>query len=225
VAAGNDNHDACLNSPARVNEALTVAASTDTDRRASFSNYGRCIDIYAPGEDIISATNLNDYNSNILDGTSMSAPHVTGVAAMYLEFRPNASPSEVFSAIKLHSYKKMVIPDYGIIETTDLLHNFKIFTLHYEQKTFTAIADVVSWNGSVSSSLLWAEDRYSDIVVNLEAFCAQKGYTRGLNYTTTCGEDEDYYGSWNEATQQWEEVRSGSLNRCYTMFNTITCER
>lgn len=101
VAAGNESADACLSSPARVPEASTVGASDPaTDQRAKFSNRGRCLDIFAPGVEILSAGNADDTASVIGSGTSMAAPHVAGAAALVLEGIPTASPSTVDRLIK-----------------------------------------------------------------------------------------------------------------------------
>jgi len=99
VAAGGSNADVANFSPARVAQALTVGASTITDTRASSSNYGPGVDIYAPGQQILSAWNTSDTASNTLSGTSMSAPHVAGVAARYLQNNPTATPAQVSAAI------------------------------------------------------------------------------------------------------------------------------
>lgn len=97
VAAGNENADACNVSPARVPGALTVAASDRKDARASFSNRGTCVDLFAPGVDITSAWLAN--GTTTISGTSMASPHVAGAAALYLQSNPTASPSTVNSAI------------------------------------------------------------------------------------------------------------------------------
>ncbi len=99
IAAGNDNANACNYSPARTLEALTVGATTSSDARSSFSNYGTCVDIFAPGSGITSAWYSSDVATRSLSGTSMASPHVAGVAALYLEAHPNASPSQVADAI------------------------------------------------------------------------------------------------------------------------------
>jgi subtilisin family serine protease len=99
VAAGNSRLDACNYTPSRVAAAITVAASDSTDHRASFSNKGSCVDLYAPGVAVWSAWYTSDTALSRLDGTSMATPHVSGVAALYLQSNPGASPATVQSYI------------------------------------------------------------------------------------------------------------------------------
>ena len=99
VAAGNDNKDACTTSPARVPGALTVGASTEADQRASFSNYGGCVDIFAPGTRILSDWHSSPTATAVSNGTSEASPFVAGVAALWLEKFPAASPSAVSQAV------------------------------------------------------------------------------------------------------------------------------
>ncbi len=99
IAAGNNNANACNSSPARVAEAITVGSTTSTDARSSFSNYGTCLDLFAPGSSITSAWHSSDTATNTISGTSMATPHVTGVAALYKQGAPSASPATVRDAI------------------------------------------------------------------------------------------------------------------------------
>lgn len=95
VAAGNSNTDACNASPARVSKALTVAATDSTDTRASYSNYGSCVDIFAPGSQINSSWIGSNTATKVLNGTSMATPHVAGVVAEMLQSTPTATPQTI----------------------------------------------------------------------------------------------------------------------------------
>ena len=99
VAAGNSSWPACLSSPADVPAAITVGATQKNDQTASFSNWGSCIDLFAPGVNITSDWNTSDTATNTISGTSMATPHVTGVAALYLEGHPTATPAQVSAAL------------------------------------------------------------------------------------------------------------------------------
>lgn len=95
VSAGNASSSACGQSPARVPEAITVGATTITDRRAGFSNYGTCVDLFAPGEGILSSYIGSDTATAVLSGTSMASPHAAGAAALVLSVKPTATAAQV----------------------------------------------------------------------------------------------------------------------------------
>ena len=99
VSAGNNSFDACLKSPARVGAALTVGATTAADARWSSSNFGPCVDLFAPGASIRSAVGTSRTATALFSGTSMAAPHVAGAAALYLAKSQYARPSEVHAAL------------------------------------------------------------------------------------------------------------------------------
>lgn len=95
VAAGNSNTDACSTSPVRVSKAITVAATDSTDTRASYSNYGSCVDIFAPGSQINSSWIGSNTATKVLNGTSMATPHVVGVVAEMLQSTPTTTPQTI----------------------------------------------------------------------------------------------------------------------------------
>lgn len=113
VAAGNGNQggkeqDACNYSPARVQEAVTIGATTDADVKTSWSNYGPCVDFFAPGAGITSAWHTSNTSTNTISGTSMAAPHVAGVAALYLSENAGALPQTVRDALYAATTKDVV---------------------------------------------------------------------------------------------------------------------
>ncbi|WPO74739.1 MULTISPECIES: S8 family peptidase [unclassified Streptomyces] len=99
VAAGNESTNAANSSPARVPAAITVGATSNTDARASFSNYGSVLDIFAPGVSIKAGWHTGDTATNTISGTSMATPHVAGAAAVYLAGHTSATPAQVASAL------------------------------------------------------------------------------------------------------------------------------
>jgi subtilisin family serine protease len=121
VAAGNDTADACNGSPADVAPAITVGATTSTDARASYSNFGSCVDWFAPGSSITSAYFLTDTSTTTLSGTSMATPHVTGTAALYLQGHSIATPQQVRDALFNLTTK-------GIVTDARSANNHLLFT-------------------------------------------------------------------------------------------------
>lgn len=109
VAAGNSNVDACNSSPARVAAAITVAATDRTDARASFSNFGSCVDVFAPGVGILSTYIGSTTATASLSGTSMASPHVAGVAALLMQLQGALSPADVAAAITSNGTNGVVL--------------------------------------------------------------------------------------------------------------------
>ncbi|HYO52493.1 S8 family serine peptidase, partial [Archangium sp.] len=122
VAAGNEGWDACYISPARTPQALTVGATDEIDMRTWFSNFGTCVDLFAPGQGILSAWFTGDTDTELADGTSMATPHVTGAVALYLEGHPTAAPQEVAEEILARSTPNL-ITEPGLGSPNRLLHS------------------------------------------------------------------------------------------------------
>jgi subtilisin family serine protease len=126
VAAGNGNpggvaQDACKYSPARVGAAMTIGATDKTDRKASWSNYGNCVDWFAPGVGITSSWYTGSTATNTISGTSMATPHTAGVAALYLQNDPSAGPQKVRDALYAASSK-------FIVTSSKTVNNHLLFT-------------------------------------------------------------------------------------------------
>ena len=126
IAAGNGNifgfaQDACNYSPARVGPAMTIGATSKNDAKTSWSNYGNCVDWFAPGENIKSAWKDSDVATNTISGTSMATPHTTGVAALYLEANPSATPQLVRDGLYAATTK-------GVVTSSSTSNNHLLYT-------------------------------------------------------------------------------------------------
>lgn len=126
VAAGNGNSagrqaNACKQSPARVAEAMTISATDSTDRKATWANYGNCVDWFAPGVSITSSWYTSSTATNTISGTSMATPHTAGVAAQFLQTNPGASPAAVRTALYDLTTK-------GIVTSSNTANNHLLFT-------------------------------------------------------------------------------------------------
>jgi subtilisin family serine protease len=126
IAAGNGNivgkaQDACKSSPARVTEAMTIGATSSNDQKASWSNYGNCVDWFAPGVSITSSWSTSNTATNTISGTSMATPHTAGAAALYLQSNATASPAAVRDALYAKTTK-------GIVTSSKTANNHLLFT-------------------------------------------------------------------------------------------------
>merc|ERR1719195_1408016 len=120
VAAGNSNSDACNFSPAFAANAITVGSTTSTDSRSSFSNYGTCVQIWAPGSSVVSASSSSDTGTRSLSGTSMACPHVSGAAALILGVDPSKNSAKVLQEMMAKAVMN-TITDLRVGDTNALL--------------------------------------------------------------------------------------------------------
>ncbi|MEU0664126.1 S8 family serine peptidase [Streptomyces lavendulocolor] len=148
VAAGNYNADVSGYSPARVSEAITVGATSISDARDSYSNYGSGVDMFAPGSSITSAWTGSDTATNTISGTSMATPHVAGAAAVYLADRPTSTPAQVASALTSAATTK-VVTNVGTGTTDKLLYLGSRFdnTADYPIADFTTVQSPITVTG------------------------------------------------------------------------------
>ncbi|MFN2525120.1 MAG: S8 family serine peptidase [Actinomycetota bacterium] len=166
VSAGNGDflgrpQNACNYSPARVAEALTISATDKTDTKASWANYGSCVDLFAPGVSITSAWSTSDTATDTISGTSMASPHVAGVAALYLEANPSAGPAAVAQAITSNATpNKVSSPGSGT--PNRLLYSG--FISAEPDTTPPAITSGPNANNvtDVSADIVWTTDEASD---------------------------------------------------------------
>jgi subtilisin family serine protease len=126
IAAGNGNivgiaQDACKSSPARVTEAMTISATDRTDKKASWANFGACVDFFAPGVGITSAWYSSNTATNTISGTSMATPHTTGVAALYLATHAGSTPQQVRDALYANTSQ-------GVVTASKTANNHLLFT-------------------------------------------------------------------------------------------------
>ena len=172
IAAGNSNSSACRMSPAREPTAITVGAIRRQDLRASFSNYGTCVDLFAPGVSIRSAGINNDSSTHTNSGTSAAAPYVAGVAALYLQNNPRAAPHVVHNAL-LNASTRDTIPNPGTASPNRLVYS------HIPQNTSDynndGIPDLIALHRTNTASN----------TTQVHTLSGADGYTAWLTHTST----------------------------------------
>ena len=179
VAAGNSNTDACTSSPARVAAAITVAATDSTDTRASFSNFGSCVDVFAPGVAITAA--WSNGGTNTISGTSMASPHVAGAAALALSISPVSTPADVTSKL-LGTATSSIVKNAGTGTPNRLLFTGTTTTVPVEVTAPTAPTNVIAKAAKRAATVSWtrSSDGGSTLTSNVVTV-----YSNGKRVTST----------------------------------------
>jgi subtilisin family serine protease len=215
IAAGNGNRagiaqDACNYSPARVAEAITVGATTKTDAKASYSNYGSCVDFFAPGSGITSAWNTSNTATNTISGTSMATPHVAGAAALYLAAHTGATPQQVRDALYAATTK-------DVVTSSNTANNDLLYTLD------GSVEEPPPPSGGITLAVTMSKSRGSN-VANLSWSGASGGsvdiWRDGSNFTATAndGAYADNLGKGG-GSHSYQVCLTGSSTSC---SNTVT---
>jgi subtilisin family serine protease len=218
AAAGNNNVDAGNSSPARVDDAITVAASNINDTRASFSNHGSKIDLFAPGVEVLAADHDSDDDTRSRDGTSFAAPHVAGTVALRLENHTSETPQQVRDAIVQYATK-------NVISDAQSANDHLLFSLldHPQPPTNMAVSCVaddspeLSWDASVAPDF----DHYEVLKSNrFDGGYSVLATTTSTSYKDTFETCADGTNADNEYYYRTRAIDTESLPSGETNFDT-----
>ena len=208
VAAGNDNGDACSYSPARAASAITVGSTANTDARSSFSNFGSCLDIYAPGSNILSAWYTSTSATNTISGTSMASPHVAGAAALYLADNPTATPAQVTSALSA-SATNGVVTDAKTGSPNKLLY------------TLGGSAGNVAPTANFSSSTSGLTANFTDSSSDSDGSVASRSWNFGDSTTSTATNPSKTYAAAGTYSVSLTVTDNGGATNTVTKAVTV----
>ncbi len=228
VAAGNDGADACSKSPARVSGAITVGATDSSDARTSWSNYGSCLDLFAPGNSITSASYSSDTATTSMSGTSMASPHVAGAVALHLQLNTSDSPSMVSAAVARFSTEDNVVSNAGTNSKNLMLYTGWIAgsarTINVRASTGHFFSAGSGGGGDIRAdvSTAWVWERYN--LIDKNGGTLESGDTVYLQayegqYLIASGGGGGDLRATATAIGAWEHFRIWKLNGSGTLQN------
>jgi subtilisin family serine protease len=238
VSAGNDNGDACGQSPASAPSAITVGATQVDDFRSTFSNWGSCVDVFAPGTSITSDWYTSNTATNTISGTSMSAPHVTGVAALILSANPGFTPHQVDSVIFVRSTK-------GVVRDANS-DNFHLIYSGLQDDNSTpppppgyvapiapsnlraVITGYVKAKGGTRAliTLSWNDNSDNEVGFTIYGSSAQEGFSSIAPANDTTRNLSEAEGKWTFYMRSYKYVNGGVLYSAYSEpVYIVACQR
>ena len=198
VAAGNGDFlgrplDACFESPAGAPNAVTVGSTTSSDTESSFSNYGTCVDILAPGSSITSAAYNSTTGGTTMSGTSMATPHVVGAIALYLQGNTTASPAQVTNALKSNGTSNTITLHSR--STSGGTPNLFLYTLNFGSGTTEPPPSNVAPVADFSSTCSGLTCGFTDLSTDSDGAIASRSWTFGDGGTSTATNPSHTYAA------------------------------
>jgi subtilisin family serine protease len=225
AAAGNYDTDACNYSPASAEAALTVGATNVFDTRADFSNWGGCVDLFAPGEQITSTLHTTNSAIGSSSGTSMAAPHVTGVVALYRQQHPQATPADIIDAIKNSATRDKLLNTGSNSPNLLLFSEANGFVANFAQLYFRG--DANHWSATPMNLVAdhtWEVEitQASGSAMNFK-FDVLGDWTHNYGDNNNDGEAEYYGNNISLPCPGSYRIRLNDANLQYSLINEQSC--
>ena len=229
AAAGNYGQNACSFSPGRAPSAITVGATTPADARADFSDFGSCVDLFAPGVDVLSSTSASDTASERMSGTSMATPHVTGTVARYLQSHPTATPAQVTAALLGEATQ-------GVVTGAQSAHSGLLYappgsasggSTRYQETAaqfegWSTASDPTASGGTWRSSAVAGNTASFSFTGGTVTWYSNRGPARGIAGITLDGVSKGTVDLYAKGSTQYARTFTGLANTKHTLVLTVT---